>query len=128
MRTKVETWGEVCGERVLQARQSGSPPLHEHGTEACERGPRWETLIGRIVSFTVDPSTVKGCLPTAEHQRHAGSVLRVEAAPDFRGLPTCLALIVGRSGKKVTINYTEHYGQAHATWVEADKYNGNKNT
>ena len=126
--TKAKRWAEVCGGSVLQTHQSGSQALHGHGPEARSSGIGWEEIIGKIVSFTADPSTVVGCAPTAEHVRYAGSILRVDPLPDYRGLPTCSALVAGRSGKKLTINYTEHYAQVHDTWAEAEKYNGNQDS
>ena len=86
-------------------------------------GVQWATIIGRIVSFTPEPDGVSGCIPSAGCQRYAGTVLAVQDSGDFRGIPTCLATIVGRTGKQVTINFTECYAQTHATWQEAERYN-----
>ena len=121
MSPEVERWRAIHGSSLVPAHQAGADALPEPSPEARERGPCWETLIGRIVSFTPDPDSISGCLPTEKHVRYCGSVLRVEQAPDFKGLPTCLATVVERSGKQMTINYTECYATLHDSWAEAER-------
>ena len=121
MSPETERWRAVHGGGVVPAHKAGSDALPEPSPETCKRGPCWETLIGRIVSFTPDPDSIIGCLPTEKHVRYCGSVLRVEPAPDFKGFPTCLATVVGRSGKQLTINYTQCYAQTHDSWAEAER-------
>ena len=82
---------------------------------------QWATLIGRIVSFTPEPDSISGCLPSAGSKRYAGTVLSVQDCGDFQGLPTCLAAIVGRTGKQLTINFTECYATLHDSWAEAER-------
>lgn len=81
----------------------------------------WSSLIGRICSFTPNPDSISGCLPSENQVRYCGAVLRVEAAPDYKGLPTCLATVRGRSGKQATINFTECYATMHDSWREAER-------
>ena len=89
--------------------ESVRAPAPEATEEAS--GVQWARLVGRIVSFS-HPDIQTRCY---------GSVLKVAEAPDYKGLPTCLALVVGRTGKRITINYTECYGQTHDTWAEAER-------
>lgn len=115
-------------ESLVQTHQASEGPLHELGAKAggaetsCEPAKLdWARIVGRIVSFTANPDSISGCLPSENQVRYCGAVLRVEAAPDYKGLPTCLATVRGRSGKQTTINFTECYAMLHDSWAEAER-------
>lgn len=121
MSPEVERWRAIHGSSLVPAHQAGADALPEPSLETCQQGISWATIIGRIVSFTPEPDSISGCLPSAGSKRYAGTVLSVQDCGDFQGLPTCLAAIVGRTGKQLTINFTECYGQTHDSWAEAER-------
>jgi len=129
MRTKSESWedplftGRPCSESSredksprpdgLQASGSRvSPPIGE-APEPSEQPGRWQSIIGKIVAFSPEPNN--------HGVRYCGAVLNVSEAPDYAGLPTCLATVRGRSGKTVVIDFTKCYAQIHQTWKEAEQ-------
>ena len=92
--------------------EGSQPPVGE-APEPSEQPGRWQSIIGKIVSFSPEPNN--------HGTRYCGAVLNVSEAPDYAGLPTCLATVRGRSGKTVVIDFTRCYSQTHSTWKEAEQ-------
>ena len=129
MRTKPEagealilSWGADSepARKDKPSGRNGVPPHREGATlaageavEQCERPRCWEDIIGKICSFSPEPNN--------HGTRYCGAVLNVSEAPDFAGLPTCLATVRGRSGKTLVIDFTRCYSQIHSTWKEAEQ-------
>lgn len=121
MSPETERWRTLHRSSLVPTHKAGADSLPEPSLETCQQGISWATIIGRIVSFTPDPDSISGCLPSAGSKRYSGTVLSVQDCGDFQGLPTCLATIVGRTGKQLTINFTECYAKTHDSWAEAER-------
>ena len=115
-------WGADCeparpnklaGRDMLQTHLSGADSSTDEAPEPSEQPGRWQSIIGKIVAFSPEPNN--------HGVRYCGAVLNVSEAPDYAGLPTCLATVRGRSGKTIVIDFTKCYAQIHQTWKEAEQ-------
>jgi len=104
---------KLAGSNNLQTHLGSTCATPEEAPEPSEQPRRWEDIIGKIVSFSPEPNN--------HGTRYCGAILNVSAAPDFAGLPTCLATVRGRSGKTLVIDFTRCYSQIHSTWKEAEQ-------